>query len=141
MVNILILCTGNSCRSQIAEGYFRHFLGSTALVYSAGLEAHGLNPRAVATMKEDGIDISHHTSDVLEKYLNVEFDYILTVCDNAHEHCPYFPGKAIRIHHSFPDPAKATGTEAEINEAFRNVRNQLKHWAEKYSAEIIGKNA
>lgn len=140
MQNILILCTGNSCRSQIAEGYFRHFLGDKATVFSAGLEAHGLNPRAIATMKEDGIDISNHTSDLLDKYLNVEFDYILTVCDNANEHCPYFPGKAIRIHQSFPDPAKAKGTEEEIQESFRAVRNQLKEWAEKCSTEIIGKN-
>lgn len=123
----------------MAEGYFRHFLGEKATIFSAGLEAHGLNPQAVATMKEEGIDISNHTSDLLDKFLTTEFDYILTVCDNANEHCPYFPGKANRIHHNFPDPAKAIGTEEEIKESFRAVRNQLKEWAEKCSTEFIEK--
>ena len=135
-MNILILCTGNSCRSQMADGYFRHFLGNKASVFSAGLEAHGLNPRAVATMKEDGIDISHHTSDVLDTYLSQQFEHVLTVCDNANEHCPYFPGKAQRIHHSFPDPAKATGSEEEIREAFRLVRNQIRAWAQEFSHSL-----
>jgi arsenate reductase len=120
----------------MAEGYLRHFLGNSAQVFSAGLEAHGLNPRAVQTMKEDQIDISKHTSDILDKYHNTEFDYILTVCDNANENCPYFPGKAYRIHHSFPDPAKATGTEEEVLNAFKSVRNQIKEWTSELAAQL-----
>jgi arsenate reductase len=121
----------------MAEGYLRHFLGNSAQVFSAGLEAHGLNPRAVISMKEDNIDISSHTSDILDKYLNIEFDYIITVCDNANENCPFFPGKAHRIHHSFPDPAKVTGTDEEVIIAFRSVRNQMKEWASELADQII----
>jgi arsenate reductase len=133
MKNILVLCTGNSCRSQIAEGYLQFFAGDAAKVYSAGVERHGVNPRAIATMKEDGIDISHHTSNLVDEYINIPFDLILTVCDNAKERCPYFPAKAERIHYSFPDPAKATGTEEEINLAFRKVRDEIKN----YSRDLI----
>jgi arsenate reductase len=133
MKNILVLCTGNSCRSQIAEGYLQFFAGDAAKVYSAGVERHGVNPRAIATMKEDGIDISHHTSNLVDEYINIPFDLILTVCDNAKERCPYFPAKAERIHYSFPDPAKATGTEEEIYLAFRKVRDEIKN----YSRDLI----
>ncbi len=89
MKKILVLCTGNSCRSQIAEGYLRHFAGNKAEVYSAGVETHGVNPKAIATMAEDGIDISHHTSNNISEYSNVPFDYVITVCDNAKERCPF----------------------------------------------------
>ena len=89
MKKILILCTGNSCRSQIAHGYFAYFSKDALDVYSAGIETHGVNPRAIATMEEDGIDISKHTSNHVDEYLHIPFDYILTVCDHAHEHCPY----------------------------------------------------
>ncbi len=126
MKNILVLCTGNSCRSQLAEGYLRHFAGDKANVYSAGVETHGLNPRAIATMKEDGIDISRHTSNNILEYTGVEFDYVITVCDNAKERCPYFPSNAQKFHYNFPDPAKATGTEAEIEKAFNEVRDMIK---------------
>ena len=126
MKNILVLCTGNSCRSQLAEGYLRHFAGDKANVYSAGVETHGLNPRAIATMKEDGIDISGHTSNNILEYTGVEFDYVITVCDNAKERCPYFPSNAQKFHYNFPDPAKATGTEAEIEKAFNEVRDMIK---------------
>ena len=126
MKNILVLCTGNSCRSQLAEGYLRHFGGDKANVYSAGVETHGLNPRAIATMKEDGIDISGHTSNNILEYTGVEFDYVITVCDNAKERCPYFPSNAQKFHYNFPDPAKATGTEAEIEKAFNEVRDMIK---------------
>ena len=126
MKNILVLCTGNSCRSQLAEGYLRHFAGDKANVYSAGVETHGLNPRAIATMKEDGIDISGHTSNNILEYTGVEFDYVITVCDNAKERCPYFPSNAQKFHYNFPDPAKATGTEAEIERAFNEVRDMIK---------------
>ena len=113
---VLVLCTGNSCRSKIAEGYLRHFVGQKAEIYSAGVETHGVNPKAIATMKDDGIDISNHTSNNIDEYRNIDFDFVITVCDNAKERCPYFPTKAKKFHHNFPDPAKAIGTDEEINE-------------------------
>ncbi|MBW1653877.1 arsenate reductase ArsC [Flavobacterium quisquiliarum] len=125
---ILILCTGNSCRSQIAEGYIKHFAGNKAIVYSAGVETHGVNPKAISIMKEDGIDISNHTSNNIDEYYNIDFDYVITVCDNAKERCPFFPTKAQKFHYNFPDPAKATGTDSEIEEQFRNVRNLIKEY-------------
>ena len=91
MKNILVLCTGNSCRSQIADGYLKHFANGKANVYSAGVETHGVNPKAIATMKADGIDISSNTSNNVLEYQEVLFDFIITVCDNAKERCPYFP--------------------------------------------------
>ena len=136
MKKILVLCTGNSCRSQLAEGYLRHFAGDKALVYSAGVETHGVNPRAIATMQQDGIDISGHTSNNILEYTGIEFDYVITVCDNAKERCPYFPSKAQKFHYNFPDPAKATGTEAEIEKAFSDVRALIK----KYCADFIKNN-
>ncbi|MBK9319097.1 MAG: arsenate reductase ArsC [Bacteroidetes bacterium] len=134
MKNILVLCTGNSCRSQIAEGYLRHFAGDEANVYSAGIETHGVNPRAIAIMKEDGIDISTHTSNHVDEYMNIEFDLILTVCDNAKENCPYFPSKAKRFHYNFPDPAKAIGSEEEIMAEFRKVREMIKNYCREFIA-------
>lgn len=131
--NVLVLCTGNSCRSQIAEGYLRHFHGEKANIYSAGVETHGVNPRAIATMKEDGIDISAHTSNHVDEYLSISFDLILTVCDHASERCPIFPGAAKRIHHNFTDPAKATGSEEEIMAAFRKVREEIKSYCQALS--------
>lgn len=133
---ILVLCTGNSCRSQLAEGYLRHFAGDKALVYSAGVETHGVNPRAVATMQQDGIDISGHSSNNILEYTGIEFDYVITVCDNAKERCPYFPSNAQKFHYNFPDPSKATGTEAEIEKAFSDVRAMIKQ----YCADFIKNN-
>jgi arsenate reductase len=126
MKKILVLCTGNSCRSQIAEGYLKHFAAGKAIVYSAGVETHGVNPRAIATMQEDGIDISAHTSNNVNEYKSIDFDYVITVCDHAKERCPYFPSTAQQFHHNFPDPAKVSGTEAEIMAAFRKVREEIK---------------
>ncbi len=134
---ILVLCTGNSCRSQIAEGYLRHFLQDKAEVYSAGIETHGVNPRAIATMKEDGIDISKHTSNNVSEYASMEFDYVITVCDNAKENCPYFPARVKMLHHNFPDPAKATGTEEEINDEFRKVRTLIKDYTHQFSKKYF----
>jgi arsenate reductase len=128
MKKILVLCTGNSCRSQIAEAYLRHFAQGRAEVFSAGVETHGVNPRAIAIMKEDGIDISHHTSNNIEEYRNIPFDFVITVCDNAKERCPFFPTTAQKFHHNFPDPAKATGTEEQIMDTFRTVRNMIKSY-------------
>ncbi len=136
MKKILVLCTGNSCRSQIAEGLLKEFAGDKAEVFSAGIETHGVNPRAIATMKEVGIDISQHTSNNVDEYRDVEFDFVITVCDNAKERCPYFPTKAKKFHHNFPDPAKATGTEEEILESFRQVREMIRV----YCKDFIEKN-
>jgi arsenate reductase (thioredoxin) len=125
---ILVLCTGNSCRSQIAEGYLRYFHGEIAEIYSAGVETHGVNPRAIQTMKEDGIDILQHTSNNISEYNDLHFDLIFTVCDHANEVCPYFPSNAKKIHYNFPDPAKAVGTEDEIMESFRVTRELIKEY-------------
>ncbi len=125
-LKILILCTGNSCRSQIAEAYLRYFAEGKAIVYSAGIEAHGVNPRATKIMEEDGFDISWHISKNIDEFQTMEFDMVITVCDNANELCPVFPGKAKKFHQNFTDPAKATGTEEEIMKVFRKVRNQIK---------------
>jgi len=137
MKNILVLCTGNSCRSQIAHGFLAAMTAGKAHVYSAGVETHGVNPKAIATMKEIGIDISHHSSNNITEYLDVNFDYVITVCDNAKERCPYFPTKAVKLHYNFPDPAKAIGTEDEINEQFRIVRAMIKTYCEKFVEENI----
>lgn len=135
--NILVLCTGNSCRSQIAEGYLRHFAGNKADIYSAGVETHGLNPKAVATMLEDGIDISAHTSNHIDEYSHLHFDFVITVCDHAKERCPYFPTTAKTFHYNFPDPAKATGTDAEIMEQFRQVRQMIKQYCQQFVAQYL----
>ncbi|GAB2845678.1 arsenate reductase ArsC [Hymenobacter ruber] len=127
--NVLVLCTGNSCRSQLLHDYLEQALGEHANVYSAGVEVHGLNPRAVRVMAEDGVDISRHTSNHVDEYTAVPFDYVITVCDHANEVCPVFPSTAKKLHHNFPDPAKATGSEEEIMDQFRSVRDQVKAYA------------
>ncbi|RSK33914.1 arsenate reductase ArsC [Hymenobacter metallilatus] len=133
-MNILVLCTGNSCRSQMLHGYL-HQLLPTAQVYSAGVETHGLNPRAVQVMAEDGIDISQHTSNLATEYAAVPFDVVVTVCDHARETCPVLPGAATatRLHHSFPDPARATGPEEVILESFRATRDQIRGYAQEFA--------
>ncbi len=138
MINILVLCTGNSCRSQMAHGYLDHLLDNRKVkVYSAGIETHGLNPAAVAIIKEDGIDISHHSSNHVDEYVHLNFDFIITVCDLANENCPYIPGKsAIRLHHNFFDPSKVEGNNHEKHEAFLKSRNEIKD----YFKEFIRKN-
>jgi len=136
MKKVLVLCTGNSCRSQIAEGYLRHFAGHNAAVYSAGVETHGVNPKAIAIMAEDGIDISNHTSNNVDEYRDIDFDFIITVCDNAKERCPYFPTRAKKFHHNFPDPAKAKGNDEEIKQEFRRVRDQIRA----YSGAFVKEN-
>jgi arsenate reductase (thioredoxin) len=132
---ILVLCTGNSCRSQIAEGYLKHFAGEKAEIYSAGVETHGVNPRAIATMREDGIDISMHSSNNMEEYRGIDFDYVITVCDNARERCPFFPSSAQKFHYNFPDPAKAVGSAEEIMQEFREVREMIKRYSENFVKE------
>ncbi len=137
MKNILVLCTGNSCRSQIAHGFLASMTSGTANVYSAGVETHGVNPKAIDTMKEIGIDIGDHTSNNITEYFGVAFDYVITVCDNAKERCPYFPTKAVKLHYNFPDPAKAIGTEEEINEQFRIVRSLIKDYCGNFVEEYL----
>ncbi|WP_143309099.1 arsenate reductase ArsC [Chitinophaga vietnamensis] len=132
MKKILVLCTGNSCRSQIAEGYLKYFAGNKAAVYSAGVETHGVNPRAVAIMQEDGIDISSHTSNNVNEYTHIPFDFVITVCDHAKERCPVFPAAARTFHENFPDPAKAIGSEAAIMAEFRKVRQLIKDYCKAF---------
>jgi arsenate reductase len=136
-VSILVLCTGNSCRSQMAEGYLRHFAGQRAVIYSAGVETHGLNPQAISTMQEDGIDISQHTSNLIEEYSAIDFDIVITVCDNAKERCPIVYTKAKIFHQDFPDPAKARGSISEIEACFRVVRQQIKEYCRKFIADNL----
>ena len=136
MINILVLCTGNSCRSQIAHGYLSYFTNPERItVYSAGVETHGVNPRAIRIMQEEGIDISYHTSNNVEEYDGLPFDYVITVCDHAKERCPFFPTNAKLFHFNFPDPAKATGTEDKIMAEFRKVREQIKNYCQLFVAD------
>ncbi len=128
MMNILVLCTGNSCRSQMAEGWLKHFANGKANIYSAGIETHGVNPRAIYFMKESGIDISSHTSNHVNEYLQIPFDIIFTVCDHAKENCPYIPSNGKRFHHNFSDPSKVKGTEEEIANAFRKTRDEIRDY-------------
>ena len=128
MKNILILCTGNSCRSQIAHGYFNKFSNNKCKIYSAGIETHGLNPNAVQTMLRDDIDISTHTSNDVNEYLDINFDYIITVCDHANESCPNIPSKnALRIHKNFLDPTKIENSINPQND-FDNCRDEIKNF-------------
>lgn len=136
MKKVLVLCTGNSCRSQLAEGFLRHFSENNAEIYSAGIEIHGVNPNAIATMNEIGIDISFHTSNHVNEYAAIAFDYVITVCDSAKESCPYFPTMAQKFHYNFPDPAKAIGTEAEIKAEFARVREMISA----YCADFVKQN-
>lgn len=138
MKNILVLCTGNSCRSQMAHGYLNHFQDSLANVYSAGIETHGLNPEAISIMKEDGIDISHHTSNHVDEYKGIEWDFIITVCDHAKENCPFIPAKnAKRVHHNFPDPSKVKGSRNEIHTAFFETREEIKDFCRNFVKETL----
>lgn len=137
MKKILVLCTGNSCRSQIAEGYLKYFASNKAQIYSAGIETHGVNPKAIESMKRDGIDISTHTSNNIDEYMHIDFDYVITVCDNAKESCPYFRTNAIKFHYNFPDPAKATGTSEEVMEQFREVREMIRKYTQNFVAENL----
>lgn len=132
---MLILCTGNSCRSHIAEGILKNAAGDMLEVHSAGSNPAGyVHPLAIQVMKEIGIDISNHRSKHLKEFLNTQIETVITVCDNANENCPFFPGQVNRHHWSFEDPAKATGSEAEKLAVFRRVRDQIKMVFEAYAA-------
>ncbi|CAM4418396.1 arsenate reductase (thioredoxin) [Paenibacillus phoenicis] len=133
---VYFLCTGNSCRSQMADGWLKALGNDRYEVKSAGLEAHGLNPRAVQVMKEAGVDISGHTSDVIDPEILNRADYVITLCGHADEHCPVISNKnVVKWHWGFDDPAKATGTEEEIISQFRAVRDAIKSRVEKFLAE------
>jgi len=129
---VLFLCTGNSCRSQMAEGWLRHLAGNQFDVVSAGTHPVGLNPYAVTVMREVNVDISNHVSERVDPYLDQTFDYVITVCDRAHETCPIFPGASSMLHWSFDDPAKAKGTYEQQLIVFRNIRDaiadQIRHF-------------
>ncbi len=132
-IKLLFLCTGNSCRSQMAEGWARYLKGDQFEVFSAGLETHGLNPNAVKVMGEVGVDITGQKSQLLSEFDKVHFDYVVTVCGHAHDNCPIFPGQAKVIHVGFPDPPKmapATASESEILDCFRQVRDEIKLYVE-----------
>ena len=125
MKRVLFLCTGNSCRSQMAEGWLRHLAGDRFNVASAGTRPAGLHPDALRVMHEAGVDIADHRSKNVSEFLQQPFDFVITVCDSAKEACPYFPGEVQRLHWSFPDPAAATGTQEERLAVFRQVREQI----------------
>ena len=127
-MRVLILCTGNSARSQMAEGLLRHDAGCRFEVSSAGTRPSLVRPEAVAVMAELGIDMSGQRSKHVDEFSGQRFDYVLTVCDNARESCPIFPGGTVTLHHSFEDPAALQGTEQERLAAFRRVRDQLRHY-------------
>ncbi len=131
MQRILFICTHNASRSQMAEGLLNSLYGDRYEAYSAGTEPTIVNPYAIKVMNEIGIDISGHHSKSIDAFINQSFDYIVTVCDHAKEACPYLPGKGEKLHHSFDDPSKFTGTEQEILAGFRRVRDEIKVWIEK----------
>ncbi len=133
MLKVLFLCTGNSCRSQMAEGWARHLKGDVIEAYSAGVATHGLNLNAVQVMAEAGVDISEHKSKHVDELKDVDFDYVITVCDSAAEACPIFPGNARVVHHSFDDPprlAKEAATAEEALGHYRRVRDEIKAFVE-----------
>ncbi|MCC6590595.1 MAG: arsenate reductase ArsC [Bryobacterales bacterium] len=125
MQRVLILCTGNSARSQMAEGLLRHLAGNRYEVHSAGTKPGIVRPEAIAVMREIGIDITSHHSKHVDEFAGQPFDYVLTVCDNANENCPVYPAGTRRLHRTFPDPAGVQGPDKKRLEAFRDVRNQL----------------
>lgn len=129
----MILCTGNSARSQMAEGLLRHFGGDRFEVESAGVIASFVRPQAIEAMNEIGIDISEHRSKSVDEFAGMEFDYVITVCDNANENCPVFPGRTKRIHWSFDDPAEAVGSDEEKLAIFRRVRDEIRAKLDEFS--------
>lgn len=133
---VLILCTGNSARSQIAEGLLRHDAGERFEVESAGTKASFVRPEAIAVMRELGIDISGHRSKSVEEFYGQQFDYVITVCDNARETCPVFFGAAQKLHHDFEDPAAVTGSDEERLAVFRRVRNELRGYLRQFNNTV-----
>lgn len=132
---VLILCTGNSARSQMAEGLLRHDAGDRFEVFSAGTHPSFVRPEAITAMNELGIDISGHRSKGVDEFLGQPFDYVVTVCDKAKESCPIFPGDGVRMHHSFDDPAEASGGREERLKVFRRVRDELRRYLSRIDSE------
>ncbi len=133
-IKVLFLCTGNSCRSQMAQGWASHLKSDVIEPYSAGIETHGMNPNAVKVMAEAGVDISSQHSKHLDQLKTVNFDYVITVCDNAHESCPVFPGKTKVVHVGFDDPprlAKDAKSQEQALDSYRRVRDQIKDFIQK----------
>ena len=133
-LKVLFLCTGNACRSQMAEGWARHLKADVINAYSAGIDPHGLDPRAVTAMAEAGVDISSHRSKHMRELMGIAFDYVITVCDNANEQCPLFPGKAKVVHVGFDDPPRLAAdakTEQEALAHYRRVRDEIREFVEK----------
>jgi len=132
-IKVLFLCTGNSCRSQMAEGWARYLKSDCIEAYSAGIETHGLNPIAVKVMAEAGVDISGHRSKHIDEFKDIDFDYVVTVCGHANESCPMFPGKTKVIHVGFDDPprlAEKAATEEEALDCYRRVRDEIRAFVE-----------
>lgn len=127
--SVLFICTHNSARSQMAEGLLNHYMGDRYEAVSAGTEATRVNPFAVQALQELGIDIAHHRSKSIEEFRGRSFDTVVTVCDNARESCPFFPGRRV-IHKSFPDPSRAAGDDGQVLQSFRRVRDEIRHWLE-----------
>ena len=135
-MKVLFLCTGNACRSQIAEGWARHLKGDIIEAYSAGIYPIGVSSRAIKIMAEAGVDISMHTSKYLDELWNIDFDYVVTLCDNAAQNCPIFSGKTKMVHKPFKDPYFATGTEEQIMAEFRKARDLIKAFIETIPASL-----
>ena len=138
-INILVICTGNSCRSQMAEAYLRYYALQKKVncsVHSAGIEAHGINPKVVELLTRDNIDTSKHTSNTIDEYDHIEFSHVITVCDHANENCPIFPINANKTHKNFYDPTKHEGSEKEINIAFQKARAEIKEFCEKFMTRL-----
>jgi arsenate reductase len=135
--NLIIICTGNSARSQMAEAIFRRYAGQHYTVYSAGLDAHGINPYTIRIMEELGYDLGTHTSKNLSEYYGkISFDTVITVCSNAEQNCPTIPGVKNKLHWPFEDPATAKGSDEEIMDKFRDVRDQIENKIKEYLKEL-----
>ncbi len=137
-IKVLFLCTGNSCRSQIAEGLARYLKANSIDAYSAGIRPIGVSSRAIKVMSEEGMDISMQQSQHLDEFSEIDFDYVITLCDNAAENCPVFTGKAKVLHRPFEDPYFASGSENDIMETFRKVRNEIKIFIEAMPDNLKG---
>ena len=142
--SVLVICTGNSCRSQITEGYLKYFIKKMNIdinIYSAGVKAEGVNPKAISTMLEDNIDISNHTSNKIEEFSNKNISHVITVCDHANENCPVYLKKCNAVHHNFIDPSKITGDKKTIDLAFRKCREEIKAFSIDYLKTNFNANA
>jgi arsenate reductase len=140
MKNILVLCTGNSCRSQMAEAWLKYFLDTNHYsVISAGVEAHGINPYMKKVVEDSGLNIDSHTSNLMSEYDGILFDIVITVCDNAKDNCPYFKDAVERLHHTFLDPANAKGSDEEKLKVYQSVNQEIKEFCQRFSKKLTVK--